>query len=295
MTKTVLITGASGKIGRHAARAFAQAGWTVRTFQRGSDMREAAQGVQVIVNGMNPPNYHNWAEIIPQITRDTIEAARASGASVIVPGNVYNFGPTCDGAWTEHTPHRPHTRKGQIREDMEAMYRSSGVQTILLRAGNFLDPDAEDDVMSVMHLRSLSRGKFGMVAPETVQQAWCYLPDWARAAVGLAEMRSELAQFKDVPFAGYTQSGGELRALVEDLTGQPLRVSHFPWMAMTLLSPFWELAREMAEMRYLFELDHALSGKKLKTLLPDFQPTPLREAMATKLGITENVKARELA
>jgi len=58
MEKTVLVLGASGLFGSHAAQAFAEAGWTVRRFRRGSDMAAAAQGAQVIVNGLNPPKYH---------------------------------------------------------------------------------------------------------------------------------------------------------------------------------------------------------------------------------------------
>ncbi len=38
MGGTVLILGGSGKIGQHASRAFAAAGWTVRRWTRGTDM-----------------------------------------------------------------------------------------------------------------------------------------------------------------------------------------------------------------------------------------------------------------
>ena len=56
MTKTVLILGASGKIGRHSAAAFQKAGWTVRAYDRKTEsMTRAAMGADVIVNGLNPP------------------------------------------------------------------------------------------------------------------------------------------------------------------------------------------------------------------------------------------------
>ncbi|NHW17344.1 NAD-dependent epimerase/dehydratase family protein, partial [Escherichia coli] len=85
MTKTVLITGASGKIGRHAHAAFSKAGWQVRTFNRATDtLSQSAMGTDVIVNGFNPPNYKNWDTEIPRITREVIEAAKQSGATVIV-------------------------------------------------------------------------------------------------------------------------------------------------------------------------------------------------------------------
>ena len=89
MAQTVLICGASGLFGGQAAAAFVAAGWTVRKYQRGADMVAAAKGVVVIVNALNPPNYHAWDRLIPEITAQVIAAGLASGATVLVAGNVY--------------------------------------------------------------------------------------------------------------------------------------------------------------------------------------------------------------
>lgn len=273
MTRTVLILGASGKIGRHSARAFAAAGWQVRRHdrQRG-DMVADAMGADVIVNGMNPANYHDWAGIIPQITAVVIAAARASGASVILPGNVYHFG-NQGGLWSEETPAQPNTRKGQIRLEMERAYAQSGVQTIVLRAGNFIDPDGDDCVMSLIYLRNIKRGRITLPGPANIRQAMCYLPDWADAAVALAEMRAELGRFEDIPFPGHTLNGQDIRTGLEAILGRDLRFARFPWGLMRLAAPFWEIAREMAEMRYLWETDHALSSRRFDALLPEFKAT----------------------
>ena len=198
MGGTVLILGGSGKIGRHAARAFAEAGWEVRRWTRGTDMVEAARGADVIVNGLNPPNYHNWADLIPKITAEVIAAARASGATVIVPGNVYVYGDQ-GGEWSETTPQRPVARKGRIRKEMEAAYRDAGVRTIILRAGNFIDPEGDDDMLKQVYLRAIRKGRLTAPGNPAVMQAYCYLPDWARAAAGLAERRAGLATFEDIP------------------------------------------------------------------------------------------------
>jgi nucleoside-diphosphate-sugar epimerase len=279
MQKTVLILGSSGKIGRHAGEAFGEAGWTVRAYDRKREnLTEAARGADVIVNGLNPPAYHDWARLIPAITGEVIAAAKASGATVIVPGNVYNFGDQ-GGTWSESSPHRPNTRKGRIREEMERAYESSGVRTIVLRAGNFIDPNPTDDVMRLVYLRSIRSGKVTVAGEPSALQAYCYLPDWARAAVGLAEKRFELATFEDVPFAGHAFTAEELRAFVARALGRSVTFAHFPWWVMRLLSPFWELAREMREMRYLWSASHRLSGTKLMRLLPEFRATPLEEVM----------------
>lgn len=273
MTKTVLILGASGKIGVHSARAFAKAGWTVRKYTRGTDMTAAAMGVDVIVNGMNPPNYHDWATIIPAITREVIAAAKASGATVLIPGNVYNYGQE-PAPWSEATPQRPCTRKGEIRKTMESAYRSSGVQTVILRAGTFIDPDRNGDVLDTVQLKSAHRGKVTALGRHDAQHAWTYVPDWARAAVMLAETRDSLALFVDIPMPHFAMSIGELAERLGQMTGRDLKVVDFPWWVMRLAAPFWELARELLEMRYLFNHDHAMGGGELARLLPDFQPTP---------------------
>ena len=274
MAQRVLILGASGKIGKHSAEAFAKAGWEVRRYDRkAGDMVAAAQGCDVIVNGLNPPNYHNWAKIIPQITTQVIAAAKAAGATVIVPGNVYHFGDQ-GGEWSENTPANPVSRKGHIRLAMERSYAASGVQTIVLRAGNFIDPDLDGCVMGAMYLPRVKRGVVVLPGGADVRQALCYLPDWARAAVALAEIRGSLAPFADIPFAGHTLTAQEIKTHCARTLQRDMRFARFPWWLMRAASPVWELARELQEMRYLWNTDHSLSPQKLQSLLPDFTPTP---------------------
>jgi nucleoside-diphosphate-sugar epimerase len=283
MAKTVLILGSSGKIGARSREAFQRAGWKVRTHNRKTgDMLRDAQGVDVILNGLNPPNYHNWDKLIPAITLQVIAAAQASGATVIVPGNVYNLDGR-GGTWSESTPHAPPSRKGRIREEMERAYEASGVQTFILRAGNFIDPGRQDDIMTLVYLRSIRQGRLVLGGDPEALQAYCYVPDWAEAAVQLAERRESLRSFEDIPFPGYSFSAVELRTFYEKELGRPLTFSSLPWKLFSLLSPFWELAREMNEMRYLYSLPHSLSAAKLQRLLPDFQPTPVEEALRAAL------------
>jgi nucleoside-diphosphate-sugar epimerase len=283
MTDTVLILGGSGKIGRHRSKAFVAAGWRVKQYDRHKDdMVSAAQGCDVIVNGLNPPNYQNWQETIPRITAQVIDAARRSAATVILPGNVYHFGAK-GGTWSERTPPNPCSRKGRIRLAMERAYADSGVQTIVLRAGNFIDPERRGCIMSEIYLRDIARGKITLPGPADTRQAMCYLPDWSRAAVALAEKRHALSQFEDIPFPGHTLSALDIKSEIERSTGRSLTFKRFPWWALILAGPFWELARELNEMRYLWETDHALSDRRLKALLPDFQPTPLDEVMRSAL------------
>ena len=283
MSATVLVLGGSGKIGRHATRAFAQAGWTVRQFdRRADDMTTAAMGADVIVNGLNPPAYHDWAKIIPAITAEVIAAANASGATVIIPGNVYNFG-NRPGTWDERTPPQPCSRKGRIRVEMEAAYRDAGVRTVILRAGNFIDPEQNGDIMSLVLMRSIRKWRITYPGDPATMQAYAYLPDWARAAVMLAESRERLAAFEDVPLGGLAFSADDLAAHLTSVLGTDVKITGFPWWLFRLTAPFWELAREMLEMRYLWNTDHRLSDTRLGVLLPEFRPVAKEIAMAAGL------------
>ena len=285
MSQTVLILGASGLFGSHAANAFQDAGWTVRRYQRGTDMARAAMGADVIVNAMNPPKYHNWAKLIPAITADAIAAARASGATLLVAGNVYVYG-TAPGPWGPDTPHHPNTRKGRIRATMEATYAKAatqGVRTIMLRGGDFIAPKDPRTILNMITLKPLAKGAITAFGTPTTPRAYAYLPDLARAAVALADIRADLPAFADVPFAGLTLSMADLAAEITAQTGKPLRINRFNWWQIQLLAPFWELARELLEMRYLFDLPHSLAPETLARLLPDFKTTPLRQVVAEHL------------
>ena len=250
----------------------------------------AAKGVDVIVNGLNPPAYHNWANIIPDITRQVIAAAKANGATVILPGNIYNYGDQ-PGTLDENTRWKAHTRKGQIRIEMEKAYQTAAVQTIVLRAGNFIDPAGNGDIMSMLVTRELGKGKVTAAGDPDTLQAYAYVPDWARAAVLLAEMRENLALYEDIPFPGHAFTTTELRDHLARKLNRDLKINKFPWWMMTMLSPFWELARELREMRYLFAMSYQISGEKFARLVPEFRATDLATVM--EAGLEPDIKPNE--
>lgn len=285
MSGTVLVLGASGNVGSRVAEAFAAAGWVVRRYVRGTDMQTAAMGADVIFNGLNPPMYHNWPVLIPQITDQVIAAGLASGATVMIPGNVYPYGVE-PAPWGPQTPHRPVARKGQIRAEMEARYKAAGargLRVIILRAGDFLDERSTTTAMSSFYLRRLKAGVITAGGPVDVPRAYAYLPDMARAAVALADMRAGLPAFADIPFAGLTFTMTELRDELARQLRRDLVIKPFGWWMMRLLSPFWELARELPEMRYLYETPHWLDPAPLRALLPGFEGASLAEVVAAHL------------
>ncbi len=277
-----LVLGANGNFGRNMVRELAASGWEVAKWTRGSDMAAAAQGAGLIVNGLNPPQYHNWAKLIPEITETVIAAAKASGARVLVPGNVYNFG-LQPGPWGPDTPQIAASRKGAIRVAMEARYRQSGVPTLILRAGDFLDPDAPVSTFGMM-LKSARKGRIQAFGPVDVSRAYAWLPDMARAGVALVGMGDALPRFADVPFPGLSVSPQDLAQEVARQLRTKITIGQFPWWFMGLAAPFWELAREFREMRYLFQTPHSLDPGPLASLMPGFRHADLAKVTAAYLA-----------
>jgi len=284
MPQTALILGATGRFGHNAAQAFQSSGWNIRRFNRKHDaLLQAAQGADVIVNGWNPP-YPDWAQQVPERHTEVIAAAEATGATVIVPGNVYVFGGDTPGPWSETTPHLATNPLGRIRIDMEEAYRASSARTILLRAGDFIDTCNSGNWFDQIMIKHLLRGRFTYPGNAELEHAWAYLPDLARAAVALAENRHELPHYSDVPFPGYTLSGEQIAASLAEITGRAIRLKRMDWVPIQVARPLWSLAAPLLEMRYLWETPHQLDGTYFAELLPDFQHTGITEALRSAIS-----------
>lgn len=299
MQKKVVVLGATGRFGRAAMEAFGNGGWTVRGFSRSmpdprpagahewmtgdahdrESIGKAAEGCDVIVNALNPP-YPAWQRDLPVFTRNVIAAAWRSGATVMLPGNVYNYGAGMPSVLSEETPHRPTTRKGRLREEMERSYAGCGIRTILLRAGDFIDGRQTGNWLEDYILADLPKGKIMYPGPLDRVHAWAYLPDMAAAMVGLAEKRDQFAEFEEFGFPGFALMGRELVAAAEQAVGRKLKVRGMPWLLLRIGGVFSPLMREVAEMAYLWKVPHRVDGSKLALTLPDLRTTPFEEVMA---------------
>jgi nucleoside-diphosphate-sugar epimerase len=307
--RLALVVGATGSIGGEVARALLARGWRVRglardperaaksgpagvDWVRGDAMNEAevvaaAEGTSIIVHGANPPGYSNWARLLPAMMASTIAAARASGARVVLPGNVYNYGPDAWPRFTETSPQNPKTRKGAIRVAMERRLEAAaaeGVRSLIVRAGDFFGPRSgtswltEGWVQKGKPLKAVS-----LPGPADVTHAWAYLPDFAESIVRLIDIEAELPPFAVFNHAGHQVTGAQMADAIERVAGRRLARKTLPWFAMAVVSPFVEMVREMLEMRYLWENEVLPDNAKLVAALGSEPHTPLDQALRVAL------------
>ena len=312
MDKTALVLGATGGIGGEMVRQLLAAGWQVRALTRGAtpsprgdgiewlrgdalspaDVLAAAKGCAVIVHAVNPPGYRNWGQLVLPMLDNTISAAIAEGATIVLPGTVYNFGPDAFPVLAEDAPQRPQTRKGAIRVELEArLERAStqGARVIIVRAGDFFGPRAGNNWFSQGLVKPGQRVR-SVLSPGTpgVGHQWSYLPDVARTMVQLLAVRATLPAFARFHMAGHwdhdgQQMTGAIARVVEQATGTAPAIRRFPWWLVALASPFVATLREMREMRYLWQTPLCMENARLLAVLGREPHTPLDEAVRTTL------------
>jgi nucleoside-diphosphate-sugar epimerase len=306
---SVVVLGANGRLGKALVAAFHAHGWRVRAMVRSryhgpalpglecvngdaldeASVTESVRGFEVIVNALNRP-FSDWAKTTPRITEVVISAARATSATVLLPGNIYHYGASMPALLSESTPALPSTPLGHIRWEMEQAYaRSSslnGFQTLILRAGDFFGRDAvASGGWFDSHITAnFKRGKIMYPGPMDQLHAWAYLPDLARAMVALARQRKSLPKFYALGFPGYKLTGAELAQALETVAGRSLICTRVPWWMVRVGSWFSPQLRGVLQMRYLWNCGHVIDAKPFRLMLPDFVDTPLSVALSTSLS-----------
>jgi nucleoside-diphosphate-sugar epimerase len=310
-TRTALVLGASGSIGSAVAEALAARGWSVRALARdpdmalaswkgpscavewrrgdamvASDVLAAAQGTQVIVHAVNPPGYQNWQKMVLPMVDNTIAAARATGARILLPGTIYNYDPAALPVVHDDSAQHPVSRKGLIRVELERRLEraSSEVPALIVRAGDFYGPKLRSSWFSqaminqgqpVGRLRLLSSG---------VGHTWAYLPDLAEAMARLLE-HPQLRPFERLGFEGFWDpDGSAFPALIASALGRAsLPTSSFPWWLMRLLAPLGRFPREVMEIRPFWQRPVRIDNTRLVELLGAEPRTPPVSGMRTTL------------
>ncbi len=301
-----LVIGAAGGVGGEVAAALARHGWTVRGLTRrpmparaglewvsgdamiAADVARAAQGARLIVHAANPPGYKDWDKLVLPMLDNTIAAAKAEGARILLPGTVYNFGLETLPLIDEAAPQNPVTRKGKIRVEMERRLKDAAAQgapVLIVRAGDFFGPQPGNNWFGQAVVKPGAPPK-SVTEPSTrgVAHAWAYLPDLAETMARLLDRTDRLASFEVFHFGGHLLAWGEMAAAVRRVTGQPkLPVMSFPWWLILALSPVVRIFGEMAEMRYLWREPLVLDDRKLQAFLGDVPHTPLDRAVEASL------------
>jgi len=308
-SRIALVLGAGGGIGGEAAHALSGQGWQIRAFARSTKLSPdspgwdwvkgdaldppsvlaASRGVHAIVHAVNPAGYRNWARLVLPMIDNTIAAAKARGARILLPGTIYNYGPDAFPILREESPQNAVTHKGRIRIELEKRLQNAsrqGVRSLIVRFGDFFGPRPGNNWFSqgmITPNRPLSRITYP--GKEGVGHDWAYLPDAGETFAQIMNREPELEDFATFHFRGFWDSDGTgMIAAIRRVTGKAsLPVKTLPWAFFKLASPFNETLRELYATRPLWTTPIQLDNTRLVRFLGQEPNTDLDRAVETTL------------
>jgi len=307
MQRTALVLGASGSFGGAVSAEMLRRGWQVRALARnperlsrdGIDVRQGdaldvdrvvqlAEGADVIVHGVNYP-YHQWIPDMEGATSNALRAARAHNATLMFPGNVYGFGRQTNAPLRETASMRPNSEKGRLRVKLGAMLKAATLdgraRVLVVRAGDYFGPTVRNELVDRVFGNVIAGKAMQVFGKLDAAHQWSYVPDLARLALDLLEKGEALAPFEIVHDRGYL-ARPQLSFLksIAARAGKPeLKVQRVPWTLLRLAGLFDPVARELREMRYLFDEAVIIDDPRRQALLPDFRWTPIEQAVDATL------------
>jgi nucleoside-diphosphate-sugar epimerase len=306
MKGRIIVLGGAGRLGRAAAQAFKSAGWQVASLVRASsaegaapgteviavDARdaqsviEAASGADVVLHALNVP-YTDWDRLALPLADTAIAAARENRATLVFPGNLYNYGAGMPTRLDETAPVRPTSRKGALRVAIETRMREAaeaGLRTIVLRAGDYFGGESRGSWFDRIIVKGIISGRLTYPGPLDTIHEWAYLPDLAQALVQLVEKRERLAPFAAFGFAGHAVTGREFVAAISRACWRDFQIDFMPWRVLKMMGVVVPVFRELCDVSYLWSTPHAIDGTRLEEVIGDIPRTPLDQAITASLA-----------
>jgi len=322
LSAPTLILGATGSFGRAVAQEVAQRGQParclVRSLQKASSVLREASGLELIQGDVQDPNavakaaegcgaivhainypYPKWVPNMAKATANVIAAADKAETTILFPGNVYGLGAQTSSPLSENATNHPAGHKGELRVRLEdsllhATEEGSVKRVIVLRAGDYFGPTVRNGLVDPIFENAAAGKPMRVLGNLEAAHQWAYVPDLARAAIGLLAIEDRLKPYEVFNFAGTVADPERdfLQQIAEQAGHPGLAIRVLPWSAIKLAAMFDSVVRELIELRYLYDESVILEGSKLLRTLPNFKETPIVEAIRFTLASYQKPHSR---
>ncbi|MGA5823197.1 NAD-dependent epimerase/dehydratase family protein [Kitasatospora sp. NPDC094028] len=292
-----------GPAGAATARLLAERGHEVRVVTRNGgrshgsvehvalDARDAdaltgaARGA-VAIHGCAAPPLTQWGTQWPALTQALCTAAEASGAVLVMLGNLYGYGPVT-GPITEDLPPAATGVKGRARaagwQHALALHEAGRIRAVEVRASDFFGPGVTTGGhLAARVIPELLKGNRSVTAlgDPHAPHSWTYLPDVARTLVETAGHEQAWGRAWHTPTAPATSLRTMLDLLTTETATTPVTVRRLPRAVLATAGLFSPLLRELREVRYQFDSPFIMDSSAYETTF-GARATPLNEQITT--------------
>lgn len=237
-----------------------------------------------IFHGINYP-YDQWVENMPRVTQYTIDAASQNNATIIFPGNIYEFGNV--KTITEDMVPKPTTKKGKIRLELFEMLKNATnegkCKVIFMRLPDFFGPNVVNGITERIFGHAVKKKTMNWLIRSDIPHQFVYTPDAAALMYKICQ-NPERDPFTLYNYSSYiVPSMNEYAKIIASQSGCPPKFQNLPKFVMNIMGWFMPVMKELRENYYLFENAVNLDDAKIRKDYPDFKHTPLEEAVAITL------------
>ena len=308
--KRIALFGADGAIGRSIAAALSAAGQPYRVVGRdaaklrrtfGADplaeivtwhpdspasVQAAAAGVDTLVYLVGVPYWQ--FELHPRLMRQTLDGAVAAGVKrLILIGTVYSYGRVEANPVREDQPRQPHTFKGRMRLEQEAIlmeaHRAGRIEATVLRLPNFYGPGVEASLLHGAAVAAVRGGTADMIGPIDTPNEFVFVPDVGPVVAKLAATPAAFGKIWHLAGAGVI-SQQDMALEMARQAGVKLKRRVVGKTMLRLLGLFSPMMREMVEMHYLQSAPLIMDDGALQRLIGPLRKTPYVEGIRQTLA-----------
>lgn len=246
-------------------------------------LTEIAAGASTIINAAMPA-YHTWPQTVPPLFGSILSAAESTGATYVMLGNLYGYGPV-DAPLTEDHPLAATGPKGEVRARMwleaKTAHDAGRVRATEVRAGQFIGPDAFS-IFNTAVVPKVLAGRLVIVpAALDTPHSFTSIGDAARALVAVARDERGLGQAWHAPVV--VSSVSAMATRLAELAGAPTpRLAEMTDRELTLLgttAPFWD---ELWETYYMSHRPFVVDASRIESTF-GLTATPLDEVLTATL------------
>lgn len=220
------------------------------------------ESADVVIQGANP-GYLGIVDKLPGLIDSVLEAAEATGRSVVFLEGTYTYGKNPGKPVAEDSPPRPVSRKGEVKQACaEKIFAPKWKRSrfMIVRMPDYYGPTSQLAYLDTT-LQAMADKKFGVfIGGLRLPREYLYLPDAAERIVRLATDPTAFGQTWNL--SGVRLSGQQIVELGRKHLGSKSGVWPLgPWAihALGWVDPFF---RELAEMTYLLTDPLVLDGTK---------------------------------
>ncbi|MCU4671834.1 NAD-dependent epimerase/dehydratase family protein [Microbacterium fluvii] len=229
-----------------------------------------------------PPNAKMWAEQLPVMMRNTIDACERHGAKLVFFDNTYMY-PMTGEPLTEDTPFDPRGPKAKTRALVTTMLleaMSAGrVEAVICRAPEFYGTGKTQSFTNTLFLDPIQKGEKPRVPlRDDTLRTLIWTPDASRAMALLGNTPSAYGQTWHLP-CDSPLTYRQLAGVASGVWGKEVRYTVMPKIAFQAAGLFDRGARGILELLPRYAHDSIFVTDKFAHAFPDFRVTTYREGI----------------